>query len=222
MELKGKIIHFLGDSITEGVGVSHPDAIYHARIKQMCGLAQANNFGISATRFARQRTPSIEPSYDRDFISRVGDLPLGADAVVVFGGTNDFGHGDAILGCMEDDSPYTFYGACHQLFTSLLRRFPTIPIIIVTPLHRQNENVPALKTSADGTHVDTPVLKTYVDIIKEVAAYYSLPVCDLYAYGGMYPELAEQREALCPDGLHPNDAGHWILARKLASFLQTV
>lgn len=29
MELKDKIINFLGDSITEGVGVADPENIYH-------------------------------------------------------------------------------------------------------------------------------------------------------------------------------------------------
>ena len=31
-----------------------------------------------------------------------------ADVVVVFGGTNDFGHGDAKLGTFESRDPYTF------------------------------------------------------------------------------------------------------------------
>ncbi len=30
MQLEGLKINFLGDSITEGLGVSSPDAIYHA------------------------------------------------------------------------------------------------------------------------------------------------------------------------------------------------
>ena len=222
MELSGKSIHFLGDSITEGVGVSHPDRIYHALIKQTYGLAQANNFGISGTRFAYQRTPSDVPSFDLDFPSRVEQMPKEADAVVVFGGTNDYGHGDATIGTPSDRTPETFYGACHYLFSKLIERYPTIPVVVMTPLHRMGEHDPHPKTSADGSVADTPTLKTYVDIIKEVAACYSLPVCDLYAYGGICPDIEAQRVALCPDGLHPNDAGHIMIAEKLANFLKTV
>lgn len=222
MELNGKIIHFLGDSITEGVGASSPDTIYHAIIKREYGLAQANNFGISGTRLAIQRTPSACPSFDLHFPSRVEKMPAEADAVVVFGGTNDYGHGDAIIGTPNDRTDETFYGACHTLFIKLIERYPTIPIVIMTPLHREGENMPHPKTSADGCVVDVPTLKTYVDVIKEVAAFYGLPVCDMYAYGGICPDIQAQKEALCPDGLHPNDAGHIIIARKLANFLKTV
>ena len=222
MELTGKIIHFLGDSITQGIGVSHPDAIYHAIIKRKYGLAQANNFGLSGTRLASQRTPSDVAFFDWDFPSRVEDMPKEADAVVVFGGTNDYGHGDATIGTPHDRTPDTFYGACHYLFSKLINRYPAIPIVIVTPLHRMDENIPHPKMSADGSVTDTPILKTYVDIIKEVAAYYSLPVCDLYAYGGICPDIEAQRVAFCPDGLHPNDAGHLVMAEKLANFLKTV
>ncbi len=34
-----------------------------------------------------------------------------ADIIIVFGGTNDFGNGDAPFGEMSDRTPYTFYGA---------------------------------------------------------------------------------------------------------------
>jgi lysophospholipase L1-like esterase len=58
-----------------------------------------------------------------------------------------------------------------------------------------------------------------VDIIKEVARYYSLPVLDLFATAGIQPKLAVQKEALCPDGLHPNDAGYRRITDRLAAFL---
>ena len=34
------------------------------------------------------------------------------------------------------------------------------------------------------------------------------------------PEITAMREAYMPDGLHPNDSGHAIIARKLAAFLK--
>ena len=47
-----------------------------------------------------------------------------ADIVVVFGGTNDFGWGDAPLGTMEDRREDTFYGAYHLLLQKLIDRYP--------------------------------------------------------------------------------------------------
>ncbi|UKI35644.1 MAG: SGNH/GDSL hydrolase family protein [Clostridiales bacterium] len=85
-----------------------------------------------------------------------------ADAVVVFGGTNDFGHGDAPIGSFDDRTPDTFYGACHDLFTRLVEKFSDVPIVVVTPLHRTNEDNPR----GDGNKAyNYGVLKDYVDII---------------------------------------------------------
>lgn len=50
-------------------------------------------------------------------------------------------------------------------------------------------------------------LSGYVDIIKEVAGHYGLPVCDLFNESGMQPEVGIIREKYMPDGLHPSDAG---------------
>ncbi len=63
-------------------------------------------------------------------------------------------------------------------------------------------------------------LKKYIDIIREVAEYYSLPVLDLYRESGIQPEIDEVRAAFMPDGLHPNAAGHKMIADKLKAFLE--
>ena len=55
MELKNKVINFLGDSITEGVGASSAETRYVDRVAVLAGLARANNYGISGTRIARQK-----------------------------------------------------------------------------------------------------------------------------------------------------------------------
>ena len=59
MELKGKIINFLGDSITEGVGTSGPDYIYHAVLKKNVGLKEARNYGKSGTKIANLKIPYL-------------------------------------------------------------------------------------------------------------------------------------------------------------------
>ena len=54
MELKGKSIFFLGDSITEGVGASEYDKSYVPVFAELSG-ANVKNYGISGSRIARQR-----------------------------------------------------------------------------------------------------------------------------------------------------------------------
>ena len=65
-------------------------------------------------------------------------------------------------------------------------------------------------------------LKTYVAIMREVAEYYALPVLDLFAGSGLQPKVPVIRERYMPDGLHLNDAGHRVLARKLIRFLEAL
>lgn len=215
MELKGATINFLGDSITEGAGASCIENRYTDVFARLYG-ARANNYGIGGTRIARQQVVTDSP-FDRDYCMRMTEMDETADAVVVFGGTNDFGHGDAPIGTPADRTPATFYGACHTLMRGLMERYVGKPVIIVTPLHRLTED----DLRGDGTKAaDGAPLSVYRRILMEVAEWYGLPVLDLYATGGIQPRVAACREALCPDGLHPNDAGHILLARRIGEFLK--
>lgn len=216
MELKGTKINFLGDSITEGAGTSSPDRMFTMLIEREYG-AICQNYGIGGTRIARQKTATDE-RWDRDFISRVPEMDADADIVVVFGGTNDFGHGDAPLGTMSDRTPYTFYGALHCLYTALTEKYPDVPVVILTPLHRLNEDSP----KGDNKPEPVGTLKEYVNIIREVAEYYSFPVLDLYKESGLQPKVPVIQQKYIPDGLHPNDDGNAILAHKIARFLETL
>lgn len=214
MELKGTKINFLGDSITEGAGTSSPDRMFTMLIEREYG-AICQNYGIGGTRIARQKTATVE-KWDRDFISRAPEMDADADIVVVFGGTNDFGHGDAPLGTMSDRTPYTFYGALHCLYTALTEKYPDVPVVILTPLHRSNEDSP----KGDNKPEPVGTLKEYVNIIREVAEYYSFPVLDLYKESGLQPKVPVIQKKYIPDGLHPNDDGNAILAHKIARFLE--
>lgn len=178
MELKGKTLLFLGDSITAGSGVSGKEETYWYRLGQKTG-----------------------------------------DAIIVFGGTNDYGHGDAPLGTPQDRTPKTFYGALHTLILYLLNAYPTAQILFLTPLHRVGEadrlyNERGMRLSGN--------LQTYVDIILAVCGEYGLPVLDLFRTSGLQPNVPIIKENFVPDGLHPNAAGHRRLAERLESFLKAL
>ena len=218
MILEGSVINFLGDSITQGVGASCIENRYTDVLARRFGLKRANNYGISGTRIARQRVVTDDP-FDQDFCMRMDEMDTSADAVVVFGGTNDFGHGDAPLGTPADRDPSTFWGACHFLMSGLLERYCGKPVAILTPLHRQNEANPR----GDGSKpCDVAPLSVYRQILMEVAEHYALPVLDLYAVSGIQPVNDVCRARLAPDGLHPSDEGHALIAGKIGRFLQTL
>lgn len=215
MELKDLKINFLGDSITEGAGASSPQKNYVNRVAKRIG-AVCRNYGIGGTRIAKQKNPSAVAIYDRDFCSRVDEMDSDADVIVVFGGTNDYGHGDAPLGTMSDRTNDTFYGALHELYIKLISKYPDAYILILTPLHRFNEE----RLCGDNKPSDVADLKTYVNIIREVAEYYSLPVLDLFASSGISPNHPDMNQKYFADGLHPNDEGHSVVANKIINHLR--
>lgn len=217
MELKNVSANFLGDSITEGCGTSGADKIYHAVLAKKAGMKIARNYGIGGTRIADQRDRSKDPDRNRSFCERFPSMDDDAQLIVVFGGTNDFGHGDAPIGFMSDRTPDTFYGACHFLMEGLIKKYPAATIVIMTPLHRCSED-----RIINEHGVRTAQLKEYVNIIKEVAEYYALPLLDLWSVSGIQPKVECNKKLYCPDGLHPNDLGHELMAQRLEGFLKTL
>ncbi|MBR3961162.1 MAG: SGNH/GDSL hydrolase family protein [Clostridia bacterium] len=220
MDLFGKKILFLGDSITEGViGVHSYENNFVNRIAKETG-AICRNFGVSGTKIQNMVFQYENEAKNESFIKRVERMDDDADVIVVFGGTNDWGEGDAELGNMEDRNPHTFYGACHTLFLSLIEKYPNAEIVVLTPLHRRRENVP----KADGLrHIENDcILEDYVKIIREVAEYYSLPLLDLWKCSRLQPAVPIIRDMYMPDSLHPNDAGHEIIASRIVGLLKTL
>lgn len=211
MELKGKVISFLGDSITEGCGTSGVEKHFVTLIGKRCGFKRFNNYGIGGTRIAPQHTPSATARWDLDFCGRCKNMDPESDIIVVFGGTNDFGHGDAPIGDFEDRGTDTFCGSCHYLMRTLIETYTEAVIVICTPLHRGGENNRQPVTMAE-----------YNAIIKRTAEYYSLPVLDLWSISGMQPAVEVIKSKYMPDGLHPNDAGHELLAARITGFLQAL
>ena len=219
MELNGKKINFLGDSITEGACLEDWNNVYWMRLARETG-AIVRGYGIGGTRIAPRLNPERpgEEGFGQYFGSRVASMDPDADIVVVWGGTNDFGHGDVPLGTIDDRDNTTFYGALHCLYRDLWEKFPKATIVVMTPLHRVGEHD---TLNEHGNPAIAP-FKVIRDTIIEVAAYYSFPVVDLYATANLNPELPIIKETFMPDGLHPNDAGHERIASRLIGFLKAL
>ena len=145
-----------------------------------------------------------------DGLAQDGAAGSNADLIVVFGGTNDFGHGDAPMGSKGDGSVYTFYGAVQSLYTSIRTRYDSSQVIILTPLHRFRPEEESME----------PKLEEYVNVIRELAIENQFHVLDLYHNSQIHPRLENARELLVPDGLHPNDEGHEILTEEIIEFIR--
>ncbi|MBQ8868471.1 MAG: SGNH/GDSL hydrolase family protein [Oscillospiraceae bacterium] len=217
MNLKGLKINFLGDSITQGGCSSKLSLCYVAQVAEISG-AICRNYGIGGTRIAAQKVSSSCAYHDLDFCYRYSMMSKDADVVAVFGGTNDYGHGDAPVGSFEDRTPETFYGALHYLYSGLKEMYPKATIFVMLPLHREGEDNDMGEYSRKGKVYGD--LKTYIKAICEVAEYHDLPVLDLYNESGMTADTEENSKKYFDDGLHPNDLGHRIIAEMVVDFLE--
>lgn len=205
---------FLGDSITEGVGASGEEAKYVNKVAEICGV-EVKNFGVSGTRIARQTEPSEWITSDYDFQMRAEVMSKDADKVFVFGGTNDYGHGDAKIGEEFDDTPYTFHGAMNRLIKRLTELYRKDKICFILPLRRFEEE----DLYGQGNRKEPTLnLKGYVDIIRAKCEKAGIDYIDLYKNGIPKP-VTDKGDEYTADGLHPNDKGHLFIAEKIKNYL---
>lgn len=197
-------INFLGDSITQGVGASIHEETYTYLVCKYFG-AEECNFGVSGTRIAAQRGPSFQDDWDEQFIVRAKRMGE-ADFTFVFGGTNDFGHGDAILGKCGDKSQYTFYGAFLYLANYLKEKFGK-KLCFILPIPRFDQN---------DAHKEIPgePLEKYIEAEKTIL-------------NGLHIEYLDLKDAFpkevfswTVDGVHPSPYGYKILANNVIEYLK--
>ena len=111
----------------------------------------------------------------------------GYDVVFICGGTNDYGN---------NASSSTFTTA-YQTVVDTLKANNT-EVVACTPVYR---------TSKTGTNTQGLTLQDYCNIIKSIATSKSIKCIDLYALTNDGVFITH-----CPDGLHPNEIGHKIIA----------
>ena len=216
--LKGKKWCVIGDSITALTGRSTHN--YHYYLAQMVGGMTIYNYGISGTGFFnRSNVASLVTETDIDFIS-------------VFLGTNDWGNqtseNQKALGIFGDTGTTTISGCINTVLSSLISKFPLIPLILFTPLPRSDNYGLNGADNAYGYN-----LKDLVDLLHQYATHFSLPILDLYAGSTLYPwnSVANDYYFKPPvgsgypdvgDGLHPNDEGHKVLAHVIKVPLESI
>jgi len=221
MQLESKVISFLGDSMTEGYGLENVSTRYDNVMLREYGLRAVHNYGISGTRLAHQKTPSKIPRYDLSFCGRIYDISKDSDIIVVFGGANDFAHGDAPLGDLETcNTPATFCGSVNFLMSNLKKLYPAAQIVFMTPARICFYGMPdTLRSKMSSKGPDAQPLLYYVDVIKKAGENHSIPVLDLYRNFEINTNLEEDARRYTSDGVHYNAEAHEKLAHTLAEFL---
>lgn len=225
MNTTGFTVNFLGDSITFGVGVSDiPNCRYDNRVAKTLEFSRVNNYSVNGSRLAHQTYPSAKPWYDLCFCGRAYDMDTNADMVIVYGGVNDYIHGDAPFGSYGDTTPATFCGGVYYLMHYLREVYGSKPILFLTParcfLRREVDDLYPSVHSAK--RVPGKPLKAYADAILKTAVQFDIHVLDLYGELGVDPHIPEHFAAYTTDGLHFNDEGHALIAQKLTALITSL
>ena len=205
---EGKKVNIIGDSIV----AAQNSSIGFADITASMLNFSLKNYGIGGSVIA-----AIEgnPTERTPLSIRYAEMTADADLVIVSGGSNDWQYGFCPVGTPDSRSIHSFYGALHRLSIGLLEKYPVKNILFMTPIRRCQAPL-ILETSKNS---QGRTLREYCSIIKEVCTCYGLHVLDMYDGCIINPYIENQKLAFIPDGTHPNEAGHMIMAERLAEYL---
>ena len=212
----GKKVACLGDSITQKIENVRK---YYDFWKVYLSPDVILDYGVAGSSISRKT--GEWPTWDTQvpFVERIKTIPKDIDVLTIFGGVNDW-VADRTLGSLGDTEDTTFYGALDKMFKYATQNFQGKDIYVFTPLQNDWIKRPANDGTTDGRNRSGKYLKEYVEAINQVAEKYAIPVCDLYSTM-FYPFAEGFTEKYMPDGLHPNESAHKLMANKMANFIES-
>lgn len=202
---QGKKAVVFGDSITARAYLQSNDKDYIDVLSE--------NLGFSYTRLAvrgSRLTPVLDNPVDirsgLDLIQDNRSAVEDADFAWIAYGTNDF-PSNVPIGTNTDlyarwQDVATFKGAVNCAVETLKRYNPSIQIVFLTPIYRSDRT----------TNGKNGRLTDYRDAIVDLAAVHGYRAVDMYTGVGFTQENFLAGGAYTHDGLHPNAAGHRMMA----------
>jgi lysophospholipase L1-like esterase len=102
----------------------------------------------------------------------------------------------------------------------LKNHFPEQQIIIMTPIHRGFAKFGDRNVQPDENYANTRGLyiDAYVNVLKQAAQNWAVPIIDLYSESGLYPLANAQQQYFHnakTDRLHPNAKGDYRIAKTI-------
>jgi len=184
----------VGDSITEGAGVSDAKNRYPAQLGDLLGAEyEVKNFGNSGSTMLDDGDKPYKKQ--KSFTDAVA---FAADIVVIKLGTND----SKPQNWAKKDG---FAASTKSLVEVFQKANPKAKVFLCFP-------VPVIAQGNYGIR-DEIVKNEIIPVIKKSAEEMKLPIIDLYAALDGKPELI-------PDRVHPNDAGAKLIAKAVYDALK--
>ena len=171
--------------------------------------------GVGGSRIANELGAN-DPMYS--IVLRYMNLPDEADLVMIAGGTNDWAHDNVLLGDFDSTDDTTFNGALNILLPGLKEKYPTIPVVMMTPIKRGTYG----QLNKNGN-----TQEEFVEALIKKCRQYNIYCLDMWANCPINPNITAMEQLYVkPDGTndktHPNTEGHKIMGKTVAGFIRTL
>ena len=211
---KNKKAVFIGDSITYGVGTNTGNR-YFEYLNEELLFSGFSSYGISGSCVSSK---SDYGTTNTPLINRwetIATANQDVDLVVIFMGTNDYGHGTP-LGTISDSADISFYGALNVIIKGLKDKLPNATICWITPLHRYGYGGFTFDSDLNASNC---CLADYTNAIIDVCKKYDIEYFNSFNIPNFNPSDNVIKSKYFPDGLHPNADGHLYLSNHLVKWL---
>lgn len=226
---KGKRVAFLGDSMTDKrrIGTTY---VYWEYLNELLGI-ESFVYGISGNQWNHIYKQAEKLQAEKE---------TNLDAILLFAGTNDYMHGTPIGEFFTETTKQTnfngkevtrkyrtpilndstFCGRINKAMSYLKNNFPQQQIVIMTPIHRGYAKFNDKNVQPDENFCNEQglYLDAYVEVLKQAASYWAVPLIDLYSTSGLFPMAESHLQYFHnkeTDRLHPNALGDYRLAKTI-------
>ena len=153
------------------------------------------------------------------------------DIITVFAGTNDY-MSDLPLGNITDEfrkGDNTICGHINRCLNTIISRFPTVSIGVITPVPRADKNDSnVLENSRHRVGNGGYEFEDLVNAIMLCCKENNIPCCNIYDHSIFRPWDTENNEMyyhcgdIAVDGIHPNKLGHRKIADQILTFIESL
>ncbi len=189
--LKGKKWLALGDSytfafagrVTDGVTPSTEGLWYD--LASQYGMT-LYSYGIVSSTIRHSTNNGTDGYSFQPMVNRVDNLIADHSSeadnvglITFMGGAND-SWAEEFLGDLKSTENTTIYGSCHQIFNKLTNAFPNAKIVVILQPVLGDSTAPTEGefVGFDGLQYSIYAQQLKQRIVKEVAEFYGLPICD--------------------------------------------